>query len=1188
MDHKRVGILFILSFLLIGVAVLPTTDACGHHWRWRRDTTPPTVTITAPEEGTELAGVITISFTAVDKHRIWFYVILIDGQFESWSTTFEWDTTLEADGEHTIRCLAMDQFWNWGEASISVFIDNTEGAFKVMSYNIEESGSNSDWKQVVKEENPDILVLIETGTWDDNGNYILNQVVDEFNTYFLDELPYVGFCAQDIQYGTSGAAILSRFPIVTFNQIPIVPLDDGSEYDVTHDFVEAVITIDEYDVHIFGSHLKAMSGAENEYRRERETEGIINYMDNLGDVPLMYMGDLNSFSPADTGDLAPLGDLGYGPMTMKLYPEDPVYGQYSSLVHAFTDVFRTLNPTDPGYSYGHQDSQYLSRIDFIVVNEFFVDKLINSTVGDTPTADTGSDHYPVDVFITLDSPIEPDEVPPAQVTGLNATTISMSQIDLVWNTNTELDLSHYRVYRDSILISQVLGTSYSDVGLDPLTSYSYEVSAVDTSINEGLRSVPATATTEEGGDPDLVMINEFLPDPNTLYSEEWIELYNPQALDADLSGYILDDITGGGTSPYSIPAGTVIPAYGYIVFYQGATGIGLNNAGDTVNLLNPDGSTIVDSHSYSSSADDISYGRETDGSSTWVTFDTPTPGAANIIILPNGDSVLINEFLPDPNTLYSEEWIELYNPLDSAVNMSGYVLDDITTGGTGPYTIPSGTTIPAHGFLVLYQSATGIGLNNAGDTVNYLKPDGMTVLDSYTYTTSADDISYGRETDGSSIWVTFDTPTPGETNGVGSENGDLILINEFLPDPNTLYTEEWIELYNPLDVDVDISGYIIDDITTGGTAAYTIPAGTTIPAHGFLVFYQSVTSIALNNAGDTVNYINPDGITVLDTYIYTSSADDISYGRETDGSPTWTTFDTPTPGESNTAGMANGDAVLINEFLPDPNTLYTEEWIELYNPLGEAVDISGYVLDDLIGGGTSPYTIPVGTTIPAHGFIVFYQSVTNIGLNNAGDTVNYLMPDGITVLDTFTYSSSADDISYGRETDGSSTWITFDTPTPGDSNAGSTGSGDSVVINEFLPDPNTLYTEEWIELYNPLDVDVDISGYIIDDITTGGTAAYTIPAGTIIPAHGFVVFYQSVTNIALNNAGDTVNFINPDGVTIIDSYVYTSSADDISYGREIDAGPTWTTFSTPTPGASNDGMTTSTWPETLFVLIKKV
>lgn len=125
-----------------------------------------------------------------------------------------------------------------------------------------------------------------------------------------------------------------------------------------------------------------------------------------------------------------------------------------------------------------------------------------------------------------------------------------------------------------------------------------------------------------------------------------------------------------------------------------------------------------------------------------------------------------------------------------------------------------------------------------------------------------------------------------------------------------------------------------------------------------------------------------------------------------------------------------------------------------------------------------------------------------------------------------------------------------------------------VVINEFLPDPSVTFSEEWIELYNPSSVDINISGYVLDDIISGGTANYTIPVSTIISAGGFLVFNTSVTGIALNNGGDDVNFIAPDG-TVLDSYTYTVSADDISIGRTTDGSYTWTTFATPTKGTSN-------------------
>ncbi len=874
-----------------------------------QDTTPPTVSIISPQDGATVSGVVTVSFTAADESEINKYEILIAGTLYSTETDYLWNTTEEANGHYTILCRALDVQGNWGNASVTVFVNNTSTgqggvtpdtstAIKVMSYNIEESGANENWKQVVKEENPDILVLIETGTWDDNNNTILKEVVAEFNTYFLDELPYKGYCTQRISFSTDGEAILSRFPIKEFTQIPIVPLDNGSDYDVTHDFIDAVIDINGTDVHVIGAHLKSSAGETNEWRRERETEGIINYMDSLGDVPILYMGDLNSFSPDDTGDLAPSGDLGVGPMTMMIHPEDPVYGQYSSTVHTFTDVFRKLNPSDPGYTYGHQNPTYSSRIDFIIANQFFNNKLVNSTTGDTLTADTGSDHYSVDVFVSFNITETVDSEPPTRVGGLNATDVSFSHVVLTWDSNDEPDLSHYRVYRNGTVIAQIFETSYVDSGLSEMTEYVYEVSAIDKSLNEGERSIPLHVKTKGEGNASEVIINEFLPDPAVVYSDEWIELYNPLNMDANISGYILDDIPDGGSSPYEIPLGTIIPAKGYALFNRSITGIALNNDNDTVALIAPDGMTVIDSYSYVGTTDDFSIGRVSDGADTWKTFPIPTPGAPNADDF-TADAVMINEFLPAPDTVYSDEWIELYNPLDETVDISGYMLDDAVNTGSAPYTIPAGTTIPAFGFALFNGSVTGIILNNAGDNVTFLRPDGVTIIDSSNYSSIPNDVSYGRVTDGNTTWTTFYSPTPGSSNEVSGTTADVVLINEFLPDPDTVYIEEWIELYNPTDEPLSLAGYILDDITGGGSSPYTIPPGTLIPAHGFALFNQSTTGIALNNAGDTVNFIAPNGTTILDSYTYSSSSNDVSYGRTTDGNSTWITFVTPTPGASN-------------------------------------------------------------------------------------------------------------------------------------------------------------------------------------------------------------------------------------------------------------------------------------------------
>ncbi|MCK4849218.1 MAG: hypothetical protein KAT16_09345, partial [Candidatus Heimdallarchaeota archaeon] len=55
-------------------------------------------------------------------------------------------------------------------SSIPVLNEQINETVKILNYNIEESGYDPDWKEVIKEENPDIMVLVETGDWDDATN----------------------------------------------------------------------------------------------------------------------------------------------------------------------------------------------------------------------------------------------------------------------------------------------------------------------------------------------------------------------------------------------------------------------------------------------------------------------------------------------------------------------------------------------------------------------------------------------------------------------------------------------------------------------------------------------------------------------------------------------------------------------------------------------------------------------------------------------------------------------------------------------------------------------------------------------------------------------------------------------------------------------------------------------------------
>ena len=85
---------------------------------------------------------------------------------------------------------------------------------------------------------------------------------------------------------------------------------------------------------------------------------------------------------------------------------------------------------------------------------------------------------------------------------LSANVRSNTEIDLSWTAATDnVAVAGYRIYRGGTLISTVGslnaygGLTWSDTGLTPGTSYSYQVSAVDAAGNEGTKSTAVAKTT---------------------------------------------------------------------------------------------------------------------------------------------------------------------------------------------------------------------------------------------------------------------------------------------------------------------------------------------------------------------------------------------------------------------------------------------------------------------------------------------------------------------------------------------------------------------------------------------------------------------------------------------------------------------------------------------------------------------
>src|SRR5205814_985503 len=78
------------------------------------------------------------------------------------------------------------------------------------------------------------------------------------------------------------------------------------------------------------------------------------------------------------------------------------------------------------------------------------------------------------------TPAPPDTTPPSVPTGLAATAVSSSQINLSWTASTDnVRVSGYRVYRGGTQIATTTTTAYANTGLAPSTTYSYTVAAYD-------------------------------------------------------------------------------------------------------------------------------------------------------------------------------------------------------------------------------------------------------------------------------------------------------------------------------------------------------------------------------------------------------------------------------------------------------------------------------------------------------------------------------------------------------------------------------------------------------------------------------------------------------------------------------------------------------------------------------------
>jgi hypothetical protein len=138
-------------------------------------------------------------------------------------------------------------------------------------------------------------------------------------------------------------------------------------------------------------------------------------------------------------------------------------------------------------------------------------------------------------------------------------------------------------------------------------------------------------------------------------------------------------------------------------------------------------------------------------------------------------SVVINEFMADNSSTVVDpegeydDWIELRNITEQAVSVAGLYLSD-DAANPHKWQFPSGTTIAANGYLLVWADENGSVTNGLHANFNLSKSGEAvclsttnSVLDYMTFGAQQTDVSYGRSSTNDDVWVSM-SPTPGAPN----------------------------------------------------------------------------------------------------------------------------------------------------------------------------------------------------------------------------------------------------------------------------------------------------------------------------------------------------------------------------------------------------------------------------------------
>ncbi len=305
--------------------------------------------------------------------------------------------------------------------------------------------------------------------------------------------------------------------------------------------------------------------------------------------------------------------------------------------------------------------------------------------------------------------------------------------------------------------------------------------------------------------PKDLVISEVYPNPAAgdagdtngdggrhTYQDEFVEIANLGVHSIDIGGYFLGDDDVPVEKLFRFPDSTVLDTQAVVVLFgggdmpvserifadDGRIGDGLSNGGDTVQLLAPDGSTVVSKMTYENARQGISFARDDNGNYLLhneiyegESISIGRLGHGDDAIDPNGltvpNGLVFSEILMLPEQVdanndgivdkHTDAFVELTNIGVDTLDLSGWLLgdDDIIVSRFFPF--PDDVLLVPGGYVTIFGGGTpvgipgtvlsaggkiGNGLSSGGDVVHLIMPNGKTVARSVRVPKATPDISW--------------------------------------------------------------------------------------------------------------------------------------------------------------------------------------------------------------------------------------------------------------------------------------------------------------------------------------------------------------------------------------------------------------------------------------------------------------